>query len=126
MLDRGANRAREPGRALLLRELRMEAIELAQLAVGIPAQIAAAGVPQIELRDLLEAAPRIEARGQFIGQSFVLNEALLARGADGLLVESLGFQLAAFEAGDLGADQRRAGLEILGAVLRPGEKPLVM
>ena len=51
----------------------------------------------------------------------------LARGrADGLFVEALGIQLAAFETSDLGADQRRAVCEILGAVLRPHLELLVM
>ena len=48
-----------------------------------------------------------------------MDKAVGAGRADGLFVEALGVELAAFEAGDLGADQRGAVLEILRAVLRP-------
>ena len=48
-----------------------------------------------------------------------MDEAVGARRADGLFVETLGIELAALDAGDLGADQRGAVLEILRAILRP-------
>ena len=55
-----------------------------------------------------------------------MNKAVVAGRADGLFVEALGIELAAFDAGDLGADQRGAVLEILRAVLRPDLELLVM
>ncbi len=60
------------------------------------------------------------------GNAFVLDETALARQADGLLVETLGVERSLFDAGDLGADQRRAVSEILGAVMRPYLKLPVM
>ena len=107
------------GRWLCPLEVRIQLVELPHLAVGAPAQIAVAGVPQIHVRDLLEAARRVEARGEFVGERLVVNEAVGARRADGLFVEALGVELAAFQAGDLGADQRGAVLEVLRAILRP-------
>ena len=78
------------------------------------------------MRDLLEAARRVEARGQFVGERLVVDKAVCAGRADGLFVEPLGVELAAFDACDLRADQRGAVLEILRAVLRPDlELPVV-
>src|SRR6185295_17644546 len=67
----------------------------------------------------LEATRRIEPRRQFAGQSFVLVEAVLACGPDGLLVETLGVQLPAFQARNLGGDERRAVCEVRRAQRGP-------
>ena len=104
----------------------MKPIELPHLAIGSPAQIAVAGVLQIHVGNLLEAARRIEAGSEFIGERLVVNKAVGARRADGLFVEALGVELAAFDAGNLGADQRGAVLEILRAIRRPELELLVM
>ena len=48
-----------------------------------------------------------------------MNKAVGAGRADGLFVEAFGIELAALDAGDLGADQRGAVLEILRAIRRP-------
>ena len=78
------------------------------------------------MRDLLEPTRRVEARGEFVGERLVVDKAVGAGRADGLFVEALGVELAAFEACDLGADQRGAVLEILRAILRPDlELPVV-
>ena len=71
------------------------------------------------MRDLLEAARRVEARGEFVGERLIVDKAVGARRADGLFVKTLGVELAAFDARDLGADQCGAVLEIFGAILRP-------
>ena len=96
------------------------------LALGAPTQIAVAGVPQIGLGNRLEATRRVEAGGQFVGERLIVNEAVGAGRADGLFVEALGIELAAFEARDLGADQGGAVLEIVWAIRRPElEVPVV-
>ena len=78
------------------------------------------------MRDLLETARRVEARGELVGERLVVDKAVCARRADGLFVKALGVELAAFDACDLGADQRGAVLEILRAILRPDfELPVV-
>ena len=67
----------------------MELIELPHLAIGAPTEVAVAGIPQIAMRDLLEAARRIEACGKLVGERLVVHEAVVAGGADGLFVEAL-------------------------------------
>src|SRR5258708_40078608 len=52
-------------------ELRMEPFELPHLAAGSPTQIAVVGVLQIHTGDLLEAARRVEAGSQFIGDGLI-------------------------------------------------------
>ncbi len=111
-----------PGAGSSVSQVRIHLLELPHLAVGAPTQIAVAGVPQIQMRDLLEAARRVEARGELVGERLIVDEAVGARRADGLFVKPLGVELAAFQAGDLGADQRGAVLEVLRAILRPDLK----
>ncbi len=45
----------------------MNLLELPYLAFGAPAEITVAGVPQIQVRDLLKAARRVESRSHFVG-----------------------------------------------------------
>src|SRR6267142_3913259 len=102
--------------------MRMELFELPHLAIGSPAQIAVAGVLQIQAGNLLEATRRIEARSQFIGERLIVNKAVCASRTDGLLVEALGIEFPAFDPRDLGADQRGAVLEIVRAIRCPDFK----
>ncbi len=51
MFDRRADRAGRPGRRLFRPELRIQLLELPHLAVGAPAEIAVAGIAQIEIGD---------------------------------------------------------------------------
>src|ERR1700758_3459307 len=104
----------------------MELVELPYLAIGAPAQIAVTGVSQVEMRDLLETARRIKARGKLVGDRLVVNKVVCAGRADGQFVELLGTDHAPFEAGDLGARQGRTVFEILGANLRPYLKLFVV
>src|SRR6266850_1446642 len=71
------------------------------------------------MRKLLEAARRVEARRKLVGERLVVNEAVRASRADGLFVEPLGVELAAFEACDLGGDQRRPVRKVLRTVVGP-------
>ena len=90
------------------------------LAGCSPTDVAVAGVSKICVCARLISAGEIELRSKLVRNALVLNEAVLARRSDGLLIEALGLQFPAFDAGYLGADQCRAVLEILGALLRPG------
>ena len=84
------------------------------------------GVAQIELRDLLEAARGVEARGQFVGKRLVVDKAIGAGRADGLFVQVHGITLAAVEAGHLRPEQCTSVLEVFWAMLRPHpEQPIV-
>ena len=69
----------------------------------------------------LEATRRIELRRQFAGQSFVLDEAVLACGRTRMACssETFGVQLPAFQARNLGADERRAVCEVRRAQRGP-------
>src|SRR5262245_4422864 len=71
------------------------------------------------MRDLLETMGRVEARGKFVGKRLVVDKAICACRADGLLVKMLGVKYAALDTCDLRTDKHGAVLEILRAILRP-------
>src|SRR5262245_23454915 len=97
-----AHRTRRLGRTFFLAQIRIRFIELPDFACGPPAEVAVASVPQIRKRDLLEAPRCEEARGEFVGEGLIVDEAVYLRRADGLLVQALGIELAAFKACNLG------------------------
>jgi hypothetical protein len=74
----------------------------------------------------LIAAGEIRLCSEFVRDALVLSEAVLTRGSYRLFVEALGVQFPAFDTGDLGADQRCAISEILGAILRQYNDLLVV
>src|SRR5579862_4619440 len=85
-------RCRRIGDRLVHSELRIELVELADLSVGSPAQVAVPRVSQIGRRDLLETSRRIEACGKLVSNRLVLYEAIFVCGPDGLLVQLLSVQ----------------------------------
>ncbi|MNS81250.1 hypothetical protein D3C72_1149600 [compost metagenome] len=97
----------------------MLCLELAGLPIRPPTQVAVVGVPQIRPRDLLKAARRVETGREFVRQGFDVEEAVVARHADGLLVAVFRIDVAAFDAGDLGGHERGVAGEVLGAEIRP-------
>ncbi len=99
--------------------MRVGLIQLPYLAVGPPTQIAVPGVPKVRLGDGLEATCRVEPRSELACDPFVLNEPVLPSQPNGLFIETLGVKLSAFDAGDLGTDQRGSICEVLGAVMGP-------
>ncbi len=119
MFDRRSDCPCRAGCWLVLPEIRIELIELPNLAIGSPAGIAGAGLAQIGLGELVKSARPVEGGGALIGDRLVVNESVASGRADCLLIQTLGLELAAFETGDLGADQRGAVLEVLLAVLSP-------
>ncbi len=77
MFDRRRpDRARRSGRGLFRSEARIQLIELPHLAVGSPAQVAVAGVAQVELGELVEAARPVEGGRALIGDRLVVDEAV--------------------------------------------------
>src|ERR1700677_2439498 len=94
--------------------------------MGAPAVIAIPRVTEIGVGDSLKAAGCMEPRGQLIGESLVLDEAVLARQSNSLFIEAFCVETPIFDAGYLRRDQSIAILEILGAGLRPDFKPLLM
>ncbi len=119
MFDGRPHRARWSGRELVLPELRIHLIELPHLAIGSPPQIAVPGVSQVDMRYFIEAMGRVEARSKFVGERLVLDEAIDAGRSDAPLIEPHGVDIAAFQASDLGSDQRGAVFEVLWALLGP-------
>src|ERR1700722_7778310 len=62
----------------LFAQLRVRQVKLGHLAVSTPAKIARAGVTKVSVSDRFETAPRIEPRGELVGQALVLRETMLA------------------------------------------------
>src|SRR6202011_5650006 len=104
-------------RDLYVAKLRMKLFELPHLAKRAPPKIAVPRVSQIGVGDGLEAARRVEARGQLMGQALVLDEAVLARRVDGLFVEALGVQFPRFQTRELGATHSRPVLHMRRTVV---------
>src|SRR5512134_228752 len=105
MFNRRPDRTDRTGNWLVLRQVRIEPIELPHLPVGSPANIAVAGVSEIYIRDLLEPTRRIEARRQFVGERLVLDKAVCLCRADSLLVKRHSIEHPVFDTSDLRPDQ---------------------
>ncbi len=86
--------------------MRVAFVELRHFAERAPAVVAVPRVAEIRVGDGLEAACRVEPRGHLVGEALILNEAVLARQQDGLLVVAHGLEVPPFEAGDLSQHQR--------------------
>ena len=107
-------------------EIRMKLFELPHLTIGSPTQIAEAGILQIRTGNLVEAACRIEAGRQFIGDRLIVNKAVFSGRADGLFIQAHRVDIVPLNAGNLCTDQRGAVLEIVRAIDRPElELPVV-
>src|SRR6195256_2885979 len=92
LLDGRANGTGGRCRDWCVAEMRMKLFELPHLAIGSPTQIAVAGVLQIHAGNLIEAARRIEAGSEVIGERLLVHKAVVAARADGLFVEALGIE----------------------------------
>src|SRR3984885_9176809 len=95
-IDRHAH-DRESG---FLGEPRMKSLELPYLAEAAPAQIALPRVSQICVGNALHAARRVKPCGYLIGDALVLDEAVLACGLNGPLVQTHGLGVPTFDACD--------------------------
>jgi hypothetical protein len=82
--------------------MRVALVELLDLAVRAPLEIAVPGVQQIDVGNLLDAPRGIEPRGQLMGQRLVLHEAVLPSRLNRLLVQAHRIGVSPFQAGDLG------------------------
>src|SRR3990172_3721187 len=74
---------------------------------------------KIGARRQVEASRPVELRGPLVGDGFVLDEAVVARRLDGLLVEVLGVEHAGLDASELGGHEGVAVEEVLRAALGP-------
>src|SRR6516225_6699883 len=100
----------------------MKLIELPHLSVGTPSQIAPPRLSQVKMRNLLEAARRVKAGSQLVGEGFVVDKAVSACRHDGALVQVHGLKRASLDSGNLSADQCCTILEVLRTSRRPGLK----
>ncbi|WP_253261709.1 hypothetical protein [Ramlibacter montanisoli] len=97
----------------------MHALELPHLAVRSPAQVAVARLQQVHLRLVSEALRGVERGGKLVRECLDVGEAAGAGRPDRAFVQPHRLQFLAREARDLRADQRRAALDVVGAVRGP-------
>src|SRR6185436_1545101 len=97
----------------------MGEVELPHFSLGAPPDVTLSGVPKIRVGDRVELTRGVEPCDKLVRETLVVDEAVCAGRADGLFVKLLGIESAAFDAGDLGTDQRCTALEVRGAVLGP-------
>src|SRR5262249_15328632 len=120
MFNRSFDRTGQARRALVLSQPRMELLELPHLSVGAPSQIAPPRVSQIVMRNLLEAARRVEAGSQLAGARLVVDKAVSACRHYGALVKVHSLKGTPLDPGKLCSDQRCTILEILRTTRRKG------
>src|SRR5580704_19109274 len=111
--------ARGTSDRLLLLELRVLPIELAHFTVGSPPQVAVPGISEVEACNLLETARRVETGSEFVGERFVMKEAVCSGRADRPFVEPHRLGIATLVARELGPDQRGAIFEVFREVPGP-------
>src|SRR5262249_28553371 len=126
MFDRCLDRTRWTGHAVVLPQPRIQLVELPHLSVGSPSEITTPCVCQVEMCDFLEAARRVKAGSQLIGERLVVDEAVCLGRLDRPFVKTLRIQLATFQSGNLSTDKGGAVLEIFGAALCPDSDLFVM
>src|SRR5262245_13576065 len=97
----------------------MQLLELPHLTSGSPTEVVVPGIPQVSVRDLLEAQCPIKACREFVSERLIVDKAICVRRADGPVVKTRGFALATFDARYFRTDQCGAVLEILRAMLSP-------
>ncbi len=80
-------------------------VELLHLAVRTPAVVAVPRVAKMGVARRFQTVRQAVLRRQFVGQPLVLNEAVLTRQMDCLLVKLQGIGVSLIEAGDLSRHQ---------------------
>src|ERR1700760_1651043 len=118
-MDRRLNLSRRSVRDPFDPEVWVHLVELPHFSIGSPAEIMVSGVLEVGMGIGLEATGSVEARGHFVGERLVANQAVVAGRSDGLVIETLSIELPPVKAGDLGADQRGATRNVFRAVVGP-------
>ena len=72
--------------------MRIKLLELANLSVGSPAQVAGPRGPQMGRRDLVVTALCVETPGNLVGNRLVMHKPVFVSLADGLVVQLLSVQ----------------------------------
>src|ERR1700757_2154741 len=107
-MDRRLNLPRRSGRDPFGPEVWVHLVELPHFSIGSPAQIVVSGVLEVGMGIGLEATSSVEARGHFVGERLVVDQAVVTGRSDGLVIETLSIELPPVKSGDLRADQRGA------------------
>src|SRR5262247_333585 len=97
---------------MFLDEIGIPRLELPDFSLSAPLPVPRPSVPHVRFRDPVEAIGSVELRGQFQGKGFVVDEAVLARRTNRVLVQLRGVALPAFDPRQFGGDQRGTVLEI--------------
>ena len=119
MFDGCSHGARGGRRYLSVPQVRINLVQLLHLPNSAPTHVAIAGVPQVEVSQLIELSRPIGRGSTFIGDCLVVHESAAARGPNGQFIEGHRVAVAAFDASNLRPDQRGAAFEVLRALLRP-------
>src|SRR5271165_2782094 len=97
----------------------MVPIQLPNFAERAPMLKTVASVAQIRTRDRFETMLVVELRCKFVGDAFEMDETIVARGCDRLLISMHGVRHSPFDACDLRRNEGMAIPKILWAVIRP-------
>src|SRR5882757_4690088 len=87
LLDRRADRAIGSRWRRWRYQLGISQVHLTDLAVGAPTKVAGPGILQIRITKSLKPSRDVESCGHLLRQAFVLDEAILARRLNGLLIQ---------------------------------------
>ncbi len=102
----------------MLFESLVELVELLHFAASAPPQVAGACVTEIGPAERLQAAFEKKSACDFVGHSFILDEAVVARGADGLIIEAHRVTVPAIDTSEFGRYQgvlvRKGGRIVIG------------
>src|SRR5262245_65492645 len=91
---------------MFLDEIGLPRLELPDFPLSAPLPVPRPSVPHVRFRDPVEAIGCVELRGPFQGEGLVVDEAVLARRTDRVLVQLRGVALPAFDPRPVGGDQR--------------------
>lgn len=94
-----------------LPQLRICALELRDLAVGSPSEVAVARLAQLRIRDPLDAFLTVEASGEFVREGLELHEAMRTRELRRTIVAAGSIDRGPTQTSKLGFDERLAGRE---------------
>src|SRR5262249_36993986 len=89
------------------------------LSVGAPLPVATPSVLQVGPSDPVEATPRVKAPGDLESESLIVDESVVVRRANGLLVKPRRVGVASLNARDFRAHQARPIFEVLGTMRSP-------
>ena len=92
---------------------------MSQLAICAPTEVAIASFPQVRLRDRLETARRVEARGEFIRDRPIVDKTVCLSRPDRRFVELFRVENSALDSRNFRADQRGSIFEVCRAMLGP-------